>query len=395
MRIAFISYEFPPDTAFGGIATYTYFMAESLVKLGCKVEVFSASHHRETRHELYQNILVHRLHTGKREAFAKAIVPVITERHQQEPFDLIESPEYGAEGAFVREALPTVPFVVKFHTPSFVIKSFNRALKAHRLKYKVKNFLKIGEYKKEDDPEYRLALRATALVAPSQSVAEMVSEKWGIAREKITVLPSPFIAQPALLDIPAETATNTITYLGRLEGRKGVHLLAKAIPPVLEKFPGATFRFIGRTNIGPFGKGTMLEHLKALLQPWLHRIEFIDHVPSEEVPGWLAKTDICVFPSLWEAYGYVCVEAMSAARGVIASKYGGMYEMLVDIDESLLVDPKDTAQLANALIHLLEHPQKRMALGEKSREKTINFYGIEAPQRNLAFYKTLLGKQDV
>lgn len=392
MRIAFISYEFPPDNAIGGIATYTYQMALCLTKLGCEIEVFTASHYRETSNEFYNNLIVHRVRTGIRESFASLIAPVVSKRHAQEKFDLIESPEYGAEGAFVRKALPAVPFVVKFHTPSFVINGFNRSLKAHRLKYKLKKFFHIGKYKKEADPEYQLAIHATALAAPSHSMAEIVCAKWGIEKERITVLPSPFLPDEALLKIPADTQTRTVTYLGRLEGRKGVHLLAEAIPFVLEKYPETTFRFIGRTNIGPLGRGTMLAHLKSLLQPWLSQIEFVDHVSSHEVPGWLAKTDICVFPSLWEAYGYVCIEAMSAARGIIASKYGGMSEMLTSVNENLLIDPQDTVQLANSLIHLLDQPKKRIEIGEKSRERVISYYSGEAPQLNLNFYKSVLQK---
>ncbi|RYZ54053.1 MAG: glycosyltransferase family 1 protein [Chitinophagaceae bacterium] len=387
MRIAFISYEFPPDTAFGGIATYTYHMALSLKNLGCDVEVFTASHRRESRNEGFEGLLIHRIHTTQREAFRQAIVAVVAERHREKNFDLMESPEYGTEGALVKEALPAIPLVVKFHTPSFVVKDFNRQLKAHQLKYKFKNFFGIGSYRKEADPEYQFAIGAEALAAPSESMAAIISEKWQIAKERIAVLPSPFLPQQALLQIPPGTETNTVTYLGRLEGRKGVHLLAKAIPLVLQKKPDTLFRFIGKTNIGPNGKGTMLGYLEEQLQTWLHRVEFIDQVPPQEVPLWLQKSDVCVFPSLWEAFGYVCVEAMSAARAVVASKYGGMNDMLADIDQQLLVNPENTTELAAAILSLLEQPQKRIAIGMRSREKVINYYGLEAPKRNLKFYQ--------
>lgn len=392
MHIAFISYEFPPDTAFGGIATYTYHMALSLKNLGCEVEVFTASHQRTTNNERFEGILVHRVHTPQRELFRQAVVSVVVGRHQVKKFDLVESPEYGTEGALVKEALPSVPFVVKFHTPSFVIKGFNRQLKAHQLKYKFKRYFGIGRYRKEADPEYHFALRAEALVAPSASMAAIVSKEWQLAQEKITVLPSPLLPQEALLRIPTDTMTNTVTYLGRLEGRKGVHLLAKAIPIVLQKRPDTQFRFIGKTNIGPHGKGTMISYLQEQLQPWLHRITFIDQVPAHEVPHWLQQTDICVFPSLWEAFGYVCVEAMSAARGVVASTYGGMNDMLADIDRELLIDPENTTELAAAILSLLDQPQKRMELGSRSREKALHYYGEEAAKLNLAFYESIVEK---
>ncbi len=387
MRIAFISYEFPPDTAFGGIATYTYNMALSLKNLGCDVEIFTASHQRESRNEQVEGLLIHRIHTTQREVFRQAIVPIVADRNREKKFDLMESPEYGTEGALVKQALPDIPLVVKFHTPTFVVKDFNRQLKSHQLKYKLKRFFNVGSYRKEADPEYHFAMGADALVAPSESMAAIISEKWQIDKDRIAVLPSPFLLQQALLQIPPDTTTNTVTYLGRLEGRKGVHLLAKAIPLVLQQRPDTLFRLIGKTNIGPNGKGTMIAYLKEQLQAWLHRIEFIDQVPPHEVPLWLEKSDVCVFPSLWEAFGYVCVEAMAAARAVVASKYGGMNDMLTDIEPTLLIDPENTTELAAAILSLLEQPQKRIAIGMRSREKAINYFGHEAPKRNLTFYR--------
>jgi glycosyltransferase involved in cell wall biosynthesis len=218
-------------------------------------------------------------------------------------------------------------------------------------------------------------------------MAAVVCEKWVLAKDRITVLPSPLLPQEALLHIPADTQSNTVTYLGRMEGRKGVHLLAKAIPIVLQKKPDTLFRLIGKTNIGPNGKGTMIDYMKEQLQPWLHRIEFIEQVPPHEIPLWLGKTDICVFPSLWEAFGYVCIEAMSAARGVVASKYGGMNDMLADIGKELLIDPENKTELADAILSLLEKPQKRIAVGRQSREKARDYYGLEVPRQNLSFYK--------
>jgi len=393
LRIAFISYEFPPETAFGGIATYTYQASKCMKLLGCDVEVFAGS---LTQNSLAQTlpggVVLHRIKGELRETFRARVAKYVAERHAAKPFDIIEGPEYGAEGIEVKKALPQVPFVVKFHIPTFYIKALHYHLKKNRLKYKLKKALGIGNYQKEKDAEYQMTLLANAWAAPSQSMAQIIADNWQIELDTIEVLPNPLIPTDQLLQIPVETTTNCVTYMGRLEVRKGVHLLAQAIPAVLQKHPQTLFRFIGKTNVGPSGKGTMMDYLKQVLAPYAQNIEFVDYVPPQQVPQWLAQTDICVFNSLWENFGYVCLEAMSAGRGIVASENGGMYDMLHDIEGGLLVNPQDVTALQNALIDLLSNPLKRMQMGARSRQKAVDYYGHQVPLRQLQFYHQVVAQ---
>ncbi|MGV3658316.1 MAG: glycosyltransferase family 4 protein [Chitinophagaceae bacterium] len=387
LRIAYISYEFPPETAFGGISTYTYQVSDCMRRLHCEVEVFAGSLKENNLNQTLPNgVVLHRIKGELRETFRSRVAKYVTERHAQKPFDIIEGPEYGAEGIEVKKALPQVPFVVKFHIPTFYIKALHHDLKKDRLKYKLKNALGIGKYNRQKDAEYRMTMLGDAWVAPSQSMAQIIADNWAMDINKIAVIPNPLIPSDELLQIPIETNNNCVTYMGRLEARKGVHLLAQAIPAVLQQHPKTLFRFIGKTNVGPDGKGTMMDYLKQQLAAWPQNIEFVDYVPPQQVPQWLAQTDICVFNSLWENFGYVCLEAMSAGRGIVASQNGGMYDMLHDIDGGILVDPLDVQALQKALIHLLQNGQQRMQMGARCRQKAVDFYGHKVPRMQLQFY---------
>lgn len=393
LRIAFISYEFPPDTAFGGISTYTYQISDCLKKLGCSVEVFAGSLTQTVLNQTLPNgVVLHRVKGEKRELYRSRVAPYVVARHAEAPFDIIEGPEYGAEGIEVKKALPQVPFVVKFHIPTFLIKELHYDLKRTRLKYKLKAALGIGKYNRAADKEFQMAKQAEAWVSPSHSMAQIIAERWDIPLQNIAVIPNPFTPPDVLLNIPVQTATACVTYMGRLEVRKGVHLLAQAIPGVLQKHPQTVFRFIGKTNVGPDGKGTMMDYLKRELASWPDNIQFMDYVPPQQIPQWLAQTDICVFNSLWESFGYVCLEAMAAGRGIVASQNGGMWEMLHDIEGGILVDPLDVTALQNGLIQLLQHPQKRMEMGARSRKKVLEYYGDEVPRRHLQFYKDTIAR---
>jgi glycogen synthase len=393
MHIAYISYEYPPDTAFGGIATYMYQVSRAMQQRGHLVEVFCASGNNVSYTITDETgIVIHRIATSGRRYFKEDLLPVFKERQTILGFDLIESPEYNADGTAVKAAFPDIPMVVKFHTPSFFVKELNQAQRSNQFKERLKRFLDIKQYGKKNDGEYHISLAADTLCAPSQAMKEVVCEGWDIAPEKITIIPNLFIPGPALLQIPAETQHHRISFIGRLEVRKGAHLLAEAIPAVLEQFPNLQFRFIGKSDPAPDGSGLMSDYIKKRLRAYLSNLEFIDAVAPTAIPDLLAATDICVFPSTWEAAGYVCLEAMSAARGIIAGCNGGMYDMIAPTQCGLLINPNDTASISHAIITLLKDEQGRIAMGIRARQRIVDYYAGEVVSMNEQFYEQMIAE---
>jgi glycogen(starch) synthase len=117
MRIALISYEFPPDTAFGGIGTYAGQAATLLAQRGHQVEVFAASAKR-AGHFADGPIALNLIGEMDRAKCPAAIAQVCAERHAVRPFAVAESPECFAEGHVIRQAHPNLPLIIKLHTPS-------------------------------------------------------------------------------------------------------------------------------------------------------------------------------------------------------------------------------------------------------------------------------------
>lgn len=390
MKIAFISFEFPPDTAIGGIATYTENAATLMAKKGHWVEIFTSSPTRESLNELLgENLLVHRIHTTDRDNFCTRLLPYFIQRHEQTMFDIAESPEYSYEGMEIKKTFPLLPMIVRFHTPSFWVKHLNKKFAPGNLKEKFKKALGIKQYKKEKDKEYLFSSMADGWVVPCTDMKNILITHWGYDASNIEVIPNPFFPSPSLLNILTETSTNTVTFTGRLEVRKGVTQLAAAIPFVLKQKPGTLFRFIGKPNHAPGKKRMMDDYLKEQLKPFEKNIEFIHHIPKEKIPDLLSQTDVCVFPSYWELFGYVCTEAMAAARGIVAGNVGGMRDMLEDIKGGLLVNPLSPQEIADGILFFLNNPAERMAMGKRSREKVINYYSNEVPDLMERYY---LGK---
>jgi glycosyltransferase involved in cell wall biosynthesis len=396
MRIAFISYEFPPDTAVGGIGTYVYQATALLAGRGHEVEVFAGSGTREGT-VVQGKVTVHLIRDTKRRSFAQAVAGVFLQRHQQAPFDVLESPEYRFEGLEAARLCPEVPLVVKLHTPNILLcelaggvppptlantlKEYGQQLRAlagavrHRRSLPRWHWCRHVEQavQEADDAERTLTQKADVVVSPSASLLEMMAVRWNLDRTKLLHVPNPYVAPARLLAVPFDTSTNVISFFGRVETRKGVADLAAAIPQVLAQFPEAKFRFVGKITTAPDGRDYKT-YIQEVVGKWRDNLEFIGHQPMEKVHEYFGRTDICVFPSRWENFPNVCLEAMAAGRGVIGSSAGGMAEMLDGGKAGVLVRPQAPDEIAAAILRLLRNPAERMRFGELARQRVLSEY---------------------
>ncbi|HZF02485.1 MAG TPA: glycosyltransferase family 4 protein [Methylomirabilota bacterium] len=396
MRIAFISHEFPPDTDHGGIGNYVLRASAMLTDRGHTVEIFAGSGTRDGTFT-EGGILVHRVRDMRSELFSKAVAGVFRQRHRELPFDVMESPEYCFEGLEAARQSPDLPLVVKLHTPSMLLAelsggfpapTFLNTLKGHgqqlrafagairhrrplpRWHWNRHAFQSAMEF---DAVERTLAQMADVVASPSAALLEMMAVRWDMNRENLMHVPS-YVPPPRLLAVPIETATNVVSYFGRLETRKGVDDLATAIPLVLAEFPNARFRFVGRIGSAPDGRRDFKTYIQDIVGNWRDKVEFTGFLPIEKMYDCYSLTDICVFPSRWENAPNVCLEAMAAGRGVIGSSAGGMAEMLDGGKVGLLVQPHSPAEIAAAILQLLRNPAERMRLGALARQRILSEY---------------------
>lgn len=391
MKIAFISYEYPPDTATGGIATYVYQAARMMQQRGHVVEIFTSSPYRSGT-TIEDGIVVHRLlyltPTDRRD-FAGLAGQMFAQRHTTVHFDVIEGPENDAHARGAIALVPDMPLVVKLHTPLFMVQALNYVPPSRQMKLRrwlgalrrgqlPKPFAMPSVYDPACDLERSHTLEADEITTPSQDLGDRLIHAWGLPAATVVHLPNPYIPGSELLQIPVETHTNTVSFLGRLEVRKGILQLMQAIPLILRHHPQVKFRFVGESCPAPPNpETTMQQYITQKLWRYRRSLEFTGAVPLQEIPHYLAQTDICVFPSRWENFPNVCLEAMAAARGIVGSQAGGMADLLDQGNAGHLVDPQHPEQIATAVIDLLDHPERRMRFGHIARQQVLHNYNLE------------------
>lgn len=149
--------------------------------------------------------------------------------------------------------------------------------------------------------------------------------------------------------------TPTALFVGVLERYKNVDGLVAAWRRVADRIP--------ESRLVVIGKGPLRADVDRLAAELPDRVEAIDELPPEGVAAALDETTLLVLPSRHEGLGRVVIEAFARGRGVVASRAGGVLDLVDDGVQGLLVDPEDTRGLADALVTVLGQRDVAQRLG--------------------------------
>jgi len=208
----------------------------------------------------------------------------------------------------------------------------------------------------------------TTFLAPSLELKKILSLN-GFSR---------VVYLPYYLDLklfrPATYSTRKkkeILYVGRLAAAKGVDYLLRALPPILNSHPEAKLLIIGD---GPEKKP--LEQLTKSLKLSLN-VTFLGKIPHDQLPAYYQKAQVVVVPSVWkEQFGFAGIEALACNTPCVASNIGGIPEWLIDKQTGYLVKPRNSSQLAQKIIYLLDHPKLANNMGKNGRKLVEQKYSL-------------------
>ncbi|OGJ89320.1 MAG: hypothetical protein A2268_08325 [Candidatus Raymondbacteria bacterium RifOxyA12_full_50_37] len=382
MNICFISREYPPQTGWGGIGTYTRIIAQALAARGHAVHVIAVSNTGSAFE--YADHAVHAVHVhrvlplpfplpqGKalyrfrqaarafafntlvRLSWAKAAGEKYRELAKTKNFDIVESAECGAEAFYVKPR-DGARLVIRLHTP------WSMAAKLDRIDEGRFDTWLTGYF------ERKTALRAHGVSSPTQALASILRKQWGLSR--IVCYPNPLDADS--FSAPALPG-NYIIYTGRVERRKGVHLLVQAYGMLIKKgidMPGLLL--VGAPFGGIAGQGPYEESIERLIDSLgvREKITWIKKADRDEVVRKLPGACMAVFPSLWENFPYACLEAMAAGLPVVASRCGGYEEIIEEGRSGVLAAPGNAEDLTQCIERMITDTCLAQTCGQGGRER--------------------------
>lgn len=249
-----------------------------------------------------------------------------------------------------------------------------------------------------NDAEWRLVYEAWRVICCTQYMEREVADYLQAPKNKIDVVPNgvdprPFQALDGL-DLTSLRARyafaeeKLVFFIGRLVVEKGAEILVRAAPAVLQEMPNVRFVIAGR---GPETAHLQQVITKLNLQAHVTMAGFI----SDDERDKLFKTaDCAVFPSLYEPFGIVALEAMAARVPVVVSEVGGLREVVQHGETGITIYPNNPDSCAWGILHTLQNPQWSAMRVANAYQKVLSVYNWQTiAAQTTAVYQRVIAER--
>jgi glycogen synthase len=368
MRVLLASREYPPETGWGGVGSYTHALAHALAAAGCEVHVVSCVEGYE-RVDARGGVIVHRVppparrwvdwrlrsavpQTEGRLLLARGVAGVVRRLRP----DVVEAPDWMAEG-LLAGIRPRVPLVVHLHSPLDLVSSYRRSSLTRDTRL-------AGSLE-------RLAVRrADALTASDPEVLRWPDgRKW--TDRRVSRIPPPMAED--LVRCSANDASGfarsrptapVVAMVGRLDELKAPEILIDALRLLKDEIPNLRAVLAGSANRDEAPDG-------GDYRDWLERtadtdgldIELTGQLSRSEVLELYRTARVVVVPSRYESFSMTALEAMASGTPVVVSSSCGIASWLSPLGAGWVVPPDDPAALASAVKPLLTDGTRARAAG--------------------------------
>jgi len=235
-------------------------------------------------------------------------------------------------------------------------------------------------------------------------VAEKLDAKIAVsataANTARAVVPGDYVVIPNGVDIERFTPAHApfdewrdpdkvnLLFVGRLDPRKGVHLMIEAMPEVVA-------RTQGRARLLVIGDSYLRARFEASVPSAVRdHVWFLGHVPREDLPRWYRTGDIFVSPASGnESFGIVLLEAMASGCPVVASDIAGFRSVVQPEVNGLMFEPGNVPALADTLVGLVNDPERRQLLSTRGRARALEFAWPRVTDQIESLYRQVLTRR--
>jgi glycosyltransferase involved in cell wall biosynthesis len=410
MKILFVSPEYPFPKPSGGIASYVRDIAQTLSRRGHEIKIISMD---DTQ---VFGTFSHIHHDGDVE------VHLLNKSYLGRLPKILENPRFRY---LLKWPIPDLALLIPPLATYIYYRQLTRnwqphliethdwqacGFLIHLLNRKVPKILRGGGHvkviagnngsgwTKQYESQHRLerwtARRSTLVVPCSRLLGDDEITDFGIPSQKV---------HPAHLCVDAESFKQEapdrepyagecrVCFVGRLEYRKGVDLLLEAGHRLYARYPNVQYYFIGKDCLDLRDNLTR-SHFSA---DYLRKLHFVGQIPRNEIKKYLLSSDFAVFPSRYEPFGLVALEAMACGLPVIVSSAGGWREAVEDGVTGFIVEPGDVEPLRQAIEKIiLLGPERRREMGTRARRIVQERFSAEeiAGKMEAVYMRVLQGR---
>ena len=222
------------------------------------------------------------------------------------------------------------------------------------------------------------------IVVNSEYMRNNVVTWYGINRHKIVVIPNgvdmrKFHERDDQLALDGDPA---ILYLGRLSRIKGVDVLIQAIAKLRSELPNIKLHLVGSGYMSDFQLIVKEKKMEKF-------VVFHGWAPDSMVPHYYKSADVLVFPSRYEPFGIVILEAMASGAPIIASNAGGIPEILSNGENGILFKSSDADALSKAILALHQDNNLKKKIIQGALKTVAKYSWDNVAERYVSLYENL------
>ncbi|MCS7098149.1 MAG: glycosyltransferase family 4 protein [Candidatus Methanomethyliaceae archaeon] len=375
MKILMLSWEFPPHIV-GGLGRHVYNLSKALASKGIKVEVITFTDGSSKSEEVIDGLKVIRvnpyifrspdfiswIHGMNFLMIKKAIIN----------FDLIHVHDWlTAPAGIVMKHISRKPLISTIHSTELGRRG---------------GILKDDYERHIHEIEWLLCYESWRVICCSEYMKDEISKFFSCPLNKIVKIPNGFepLPPPANLNRRdyARDDEKIVLYIGRMVYEKGPHILLEAI------------RILNRNDLKFLfvGDGPMKPHLIEMSKRMgiAEKVYFLGHVSDEVLHALYKMAYLAVFPSLYEPFGIVALEAMGSGVPVIVSAVGGLNEIIEDGYNGIKFPSGSPIGLANAIKRLLDDKELYYRIVNNAKERMKNFTWDGIAEKTINVYQQVL-----
>ena len=373
MKVGTLTWEFPPRVV-GGIARHCEGLAKALVQQNHDVHLFTLDFPGSPNYEEMDGVKVYRASTELGHPnfltwvllFNHFLSKRMADITKTVDFDVMHVHDWLAafSGISFKHYIKK-PMVLTVHSTEV-----GRAQGLHRPDSFSINGI-----------EWWSTYEADRVIVCSQSMKTEICDHFNLPKEKVDVIPNAIDASKYQTSADRGAVRQRygvgwgeklILCVGRLVPHKGVEYFIRAIPLIAKRFPEAKYVIVGE------GWSRDLLEAEAKASGHANKIQFTGFASDQEVIDLMTSADVLVVPSIYEPFGIVALEGMATGVPVVASRVGGLAEVIDHDRTGVFVYPRSPESIAWGIGKVLSDPDHDKWLSDTAKEKLHKAYSWEA-----------------
>lgn len=380
MKILMLSWEYPPKIV-GGIARHVQELSEALATQGIEIHVITADHPDVPAEVCENSVYLHRVATRGLSNDFVHWVHQLNFAMESRAESLLEE---WLQGKPARKS--RVPVLIHAHD---WLAYFCAVSLKHRYRLPLVATIHATEHGRNSgihndtsryihQTEWQLAYEAWRVIVCTDFMKREVGNVLQVPADKIDVIPNGINVAKFDFDFPpgeqkkfrarfAAPDEKIVFFVGRMVREKGVHVLMEAFPKVKAFQPKAKLVIAGggsREHLVQFARFARMES----------SVMFTGFIPDADLLKLYKVIDVAVYPSLYEPFGIVALEAMASHTPVVVSDAGGFREVVRHEKTGITTWANNSDSLAWGILHVLENPESARLRAERAHQEVKNVF---------------------